>query len=140
MDKIFMFLRKDNEIDYSKMITKLFDLEMFTDVILGLQAIKYFKPKLLIIDFATSKISGIELIKMIRMNPSNYHTKIIVTAKNFYFQLLENAFSFGADYFIKYPFTIEDIEKVYKYLNNMNYLTNTNSIALNNDFDWATGI
>lgn len=140
MDRIFMLLRKENEIDLTQMYSKNFDVDVYTDVILGLQAVRKFKPKLLIIDLATSRISGIELINIIRSNPANYHTKIIVTAKNFNLKLIENAFNIGADYFIKYPFKVEDIEKIYTSLRNLSDYTNIESIASEYDFDWAIGI
>jgi len=140
MDKIFMLLRKENEIDYTKMHSLKFDIEIFTDVILGLQTIKEFKPKLILIDFATSRISGIELIRIIRSNPTNYHTKIIVTAKNFNLKHLENAFEIGADYFIKYPFKIEDIEKIHENICRLHGYANIELIASSYDYDWAIEI
>jgi DNA-binding response OmpR family regulator len=138
MEKIFMLLRKENEIDFTKLISKHFDVEIFTDVILGLQTIKKLKPSLIIIDLATSRISGIELIRILRSNPTNYHIKIIVTAKNFNFKALENAFTIGADYFVKYPFNIEDVEKIYSNIIDVNNYTNLESIATN--YDWVIGI
>lgn len=140
MEKILMLLRRENEIDYTKMYSKNFDIEIYTDVVLGLQAVKTFKPKLLVIDFATSRISGIELVRIIRSNPNNYHTKIIVTAKNFNLKLLENSFAIGADYFIKYPFNIDDLEKIYGSLKYLQDFSNIELIASSYDFDWAIGI
>src|SRR5690606_14149225 len=98
------------------------------------------KPKLLVIDFATSRISGIELIRIIRSNPFNYHTKIIVTAKNYNIKQLETAFSIGADYFIKYPFKIDDLEKIYGSIRYLTEYTNLELIASNYDFDFTVGI
>lgn len=140
MEKILMLLRRENEIDFSKLYSKNFDIEVFTEVILGLQAAKILKPKLLVIDFATSRISGIELIRIIRSNPFNYHTKIIVTAKNYNIKQLETAFSIGADYFIKYPFKIDDLEKIYGSIRYLTEYTNLELIASNYDFDFTVGI
>lgn len=140
MDKIFMLVRKENEIDISKMYSDKIDLEIFIDVVKGLQAIKAFKPKLLLIDLATSRISGIDLIKIIRSNPCNYHTKIIITAKNFNANVLENSFNIGADYFIKYPFSMKDIEKIYDSIKILGDYTDIESIASSNNFDWSIGI
>lgn len=140
MDRVLMLIRKENEIDFTKMYSKNFDLEIFTDVVIGLQAVKTFRPKLLVIDLATSRISGIELVRIIRSNPVNYHTKIIVTARNFNLKQLEYAFNLGADFFVKYPFNIEDIEKIYESIKYLNDYTNIESIASNYDYDWALEI
>lgn len=140
MDKLFMLLRKENEIDLSKMFSNNFDVEIYTDVLLGLQAVKKFKPRLLLIDLATSRIAGIEILKIIRSNPSNYHTKIIITAKNFNLNLIEKAFNLGADYFVKYPFKIDELEKIHSCIKNLSDFTNIEDIVSNYDFDWAIGI
>lgn len=140
MDKFVMLLRKENELELENMHSKNFDIEIFSDVILGLQAIKKLKPKLIVIDLATSKISGIEILRIIRSNPANYHTKIIVTAKNFNMSVIERAFNLGADYFIKYPFKINDLEKIYELLRQFNDFTNLEAIASKYDYDWAIGI
>ena len=140
MCKIFMLVRKENEIDFSKMYSNKVDVEIFVDVVKGLQAIKEYRPKLILIDLATSRISGIDLIKIIRSNPCNYHTKIIITAKNFNVKTLENTFNLGADYFIKYPFSMEDIEKIYDGIKYFDDFTNIESIASSNNFDWSIGI
>lgn len=140
MDRILMLMRKENEIDFTKMYSKNFDLEIFTDVVIGLQAVKTYRPKLLVIDLATSRISGTELVRIIRSNPANYHTKIIITAKNFNLKQLEYAFNIGADFFVKYPFNIGDIEKIYESIKYLNDYTNIESIASNYDYDWALEI
>lgn len=140
MDKLLMLLRRENELNFDSFYSKMFDIEIYTDVILGLSAIKDLKPKMIVIDLATAKIAGIELLKIIRSNPANYHTKIIITAKNFNMNLIENAFKLGADYYIKYPFTIDEIEKIYELLKNLSEYTNIEKIASSYNYDWAIEI
>lgn len=140
MDKLLMLLRRENELNLDSFYSKMLDIEIYTDVILGLSAIKNIRPKMIVIDLATAKIAGIELLKIIRSNPANYHTKIIITAKNFNMNLIENAFCLGADYFIKYPFTIDEIEKIYELLKNLSEYTNIEKIAASYDYDWAIEI
>lgn len=140
MDKIYMILRNDNEIDVESLNSKYFHVEAFTDVISGLKRINEEKPKLLLIDLATSKIAGIDLIKIIRSNPKNYHTKIIITSKTYNYKYLKEAFCFGADYYIKYPFSINDVERIYLNIIDFKDYTNLEKIADGYDFDWAIGI
>src|SRR5690554_4363912 len=82
MDKVIMILRKRADLS-NNLSSGLFDIILTDNVIEGLQLIKKEKPMLLIIDVMTARISGMDLLKIIRSNPANHHLKIIFTSKNY---------------------------------------------------------
>ncbi|MGB4180416.1 MAG: response regulator, partial [Bacilli bacterium] len=100
MDKVIMILRKRADLS-NNLSSGLFDIILTDNVIEGLQLIKKEKPMLLIIDVMTARISGMDLLKIIRSNPANHHLKIIFTSKNYNYKFLRDAFFLGADYYIK---------------------------------------
>ena len=51
--------------------------------------------------------------------------------------VIENAFNHGADYFLKYPFSIAELEKIYQTLKQLNDYTNIEYIASQYSYDWA---
>jgi len=140
MDKVLMILRKDCDKYQDKYNSSLFSIDLTCDVIEGLQKIKQDKPQLVIIDMSTSRISGMDLLRMIRSNPNNYHIKLIITAKNYNYKFIQEAFNQGADYFIKFPFNIVEIEKIYSTLRTLNDFVDLEAIAKSNNFEWLSGI
>lgn len=140
MDKVLMILRKDCEEIEKKYNSSLFSIDITCDVITGLQKVNDEKPKLIIIDMASSRISGNDLVRIIRSNPSNYHSKIIITSKNYNFKFIHEAFELGADYFIKFPFKIEEIERIYTGLKALENYMDLEAIAKSNGFEWLSGI
>lgn len=139
MDKVMFILRKDFQDENYNFSSKVFSIDVQYEVIKALQIIKNEKPFILVIDMATSKISGIDLVKIIRSNPSNYHMKIIITSKNFNYKYIRQAFALGVDYYLKFPFQIEELEKIYQGIKLLNNYVNLESIARNNKFNWTIG-
>lgn len=140
MDKVLMILRKDAMYKNTSFSSSKFLVEEIYDVIEALKKIKEEKPKFIVIDMATSRICGMDLIRIIRCNPANYHIKIIVTAKNFNYRFMQEIFDLGADFFIKYPIEIKDIENIYQNLKVLENYVNLEMIAKNNDFQWISEI
>jgi|CZCB01.1.fsa_nt_gi CheY-like chemotaxis protein len=139
MDKVIMILRKRADLS-NNLSSGLFDIILTDNVIEGLQLIKKEKPMLLIIDVMTARISGMDLLKIIRSNPANHHLKIIFTSKNYNYKFLRDAFFLGADYYIKYPPQIEEIEKIYSNLKMLNNFYDLESIARYNEYEWLSEI
>jgi CheY-like chemotaxis protein len=140
MDKILIVLRKEFEKTESEFKCSLFETEFCYDVICALQKVRNEKPKLVIIDMATSRISGMDLVKIIRSNPYNYHMKISVTSRNFNYKFLKETFESGADFYLKYPFTIADIEKIYMSIKMIDRYIDMDEIARRNEFHWLAEI
>ena len=86
--------------------------EFYDDAIMGLQRIKQEKPKVVVIDLGLSKVSGLEMVNILRSNPVNHHIKIVVTCKVYNKKLAQEAYHAGADYFIKSPINQSILEKI----------------------------
>jgi CheY-like chemotaxis protein len=140
MDKILMILRKEFEKTDMDFKSVLFETKMCFDAICALQEIKADHPKIAVIDLATSRISGLDLVKIIRSNPYNYHMKIAVTSRNYNYKILKETFESGADFYIRFPFTIHDIEKIYMSIKLIDRYIDMNEIARQNDFHWLAEI
>jgi len=130
-----MMLRKTEEqsINYN---SKILDIEVVNNVIEGLRKVKEAKPSLLVIDILTARICGIDLLKIIRSNPANHHIKIIFTSKNYNYKFLREVFFLGADFYTKYPPSIEELEKIYINLKSLDNYYNLENIAKYNDYEW----
>ena len=104
--KIIYVLRKEvaKESEYAD--------EFYDDAIMGLQRIKQEKPKVVVIDLGLSKVSGLEMVNILRSNPVNHHIKIVVTCKVYNKKLAQEAYHAGADYFIKSPINQSILEKI----------------------------
>lgn len=78
----------------------------------GLLLIKDINPDIIILDYATSRLNGLDCLEIIRSNPKNHHIKIIFATSSFNYSFFRKAFDMGADYFIHYPINKKDIEEI----------------------------
>lgn len=75
----------------------------------AVQAIKAAMPKLLILDIMMPGVSGLDICKMVKTDPSIRHIKILVVSGKAYAVEKRRALKFGVDCFLKKPFN----EKTY---------------------------
>ena len=66
----------------------------------------------------SNRINGLDLLRIIRSNPNNHHLKIIITSAIIIINIFRNAL-LRADFFIKFPFEIKDIERIYTHLKSL---------------------
>ncbi|MFY9422101.1 MAG: response regulator [Bacilli bacterium] len=140
MDKVLFVLRRGCEELAADYKSDLFETELVCDVLLALKKIKNKKYKLVILDLGSNRICGLDLLKIIRSNPNNHHLKIIITARNYNYKYIQECFSQGADFFIKFPFPISEIEKIYTHLKGLDDYVDLEAIARSNRFKWLTQI
>ncbi|HOA63685.1 MAG TPA: response regulator [Bacilli bacterium] len=88
------------------------------DAISGLIELKYKQPKLVLLNMDLIKINAFDCLKIIRQNPQYYHIKIGMISHIENFTQIENAFNYGADYFLITPITAQTLLKI---LDNINY-------------------
>lgn len=139
MDKIVMILRSDSNLS-NKLSSGIIDIITTCDAITGLKLIKKEKPSLIVIDVMTTRIGGMDLLKIIRSNPANHHIKIIFTSKHYNYKSLRDAFYLGADYYVKYPPRVDEIEKIYTSLKTLNDFYDLESIARYNEYEWLSEV
>jgi CheY-like chemotaxis protein len=140
IDKVLIVLRRDCDELAKRYISTKFAVEVTCDVLDALQRIRNEKYKIAILDMGSNRICGLDLLKIIRSNPNNYHLKIIVTAKNYNYQHIQECFRQGADFFIKLPFEIGEIEKIYDNLKDFDDYVDLEAIARYNQFRWISEI
>ncbi|NLD26758.1 MAG: response regulator [Acholeplasmataceae bacterium] len=140
MDKVLIVLRRDCNELAKQYISRKFDVEVCCDVVEALQKIKITNYKMVILDMGSNRICGMDLLRIIRTNPCNHHLKIIVTAKNYNYKYIQESFKQGADFFIKLPFKIEEIETLYDNLKQFDDYVDLEAIAKYNKFNWLSEI
>ncbi|HEY8395498.1 MAG TPA: response regulator [Bacilli bacterium] len=140
MDKVLFILRRGCEELTEHLKSDKFEVELVCDVLLALQKIKNEKYKLIVLDMGSNRICGLDLLKIIRSNPYNHHLKIIITSRNYNYKYIQECFVQGADFFIKFPFNIEDIERIYLHLKSLDDYVDLEAIARYNRFEWLTQI
>ncbi|HHZ11607.1 MAG TPA: response regulator [Acholeplasmataceae bacterium] len=140
MDKVLFVLRKGCEEMREDFTSPLFESELVCDCILALRKIKKEKYKMVVLDMGMDRICGLDLLKILRSNPNNHHLKIIVTARNYNYKYIQECFFQGADFFIKFPFPIADIERIYGNLKDLDDYVDLEAIARYNRFEWLTQI
>lgn len=110
MNKILYLLRSEVACDENQI--EEYSGEIYDDAIIGFKRLKEENPKVVVIDLGLDKITGLELINIIRENPKYHHIKLIAVSK-FYNPYLGNlAYEAGCDYYITYPISHEFIRNV----------------------------
>jgi len=89
---------------------------IFHNQIEGLKSIKE-NPFIIVIDLGLHGITGLDLISMIRANPSNHHIKIIICSKKYNHNLIKKCFQGGADFYISIPFDANEIKFIINDIN-----------------------
>jgi DNA-binding NtrC family response regulator len=140
MDKVLIVLRRDCKELSKEFKSNKFEVDLFCDVISALQKIRQERYKMVIIDMCSNRICGLDLLKIIRSNPHNYHLKIVITAQNYNYKYIKECFEQGADFFIKLPFKIEEVEKIYDNLRAFDDYVDLEAIAKHNQFEWYSEI
>lgn len=106
---------------------------VYNNVLDGLQAIKN-KPYVIFIDLGLTRVTGIDCLKIIRLNPFNHQIKIVVCAKKYSVNLLKKAFNMGADFFLKIPFVEEEIKYILNDIRkNMQYFSLEDAITFSSE-------
>lgn len=113
MDKILMILRKEHFLSTSEFCENEFSVEIYDDVMVGLQKIKEEQPKMVIIDMAIDRIDAIDLLAIIRSNPKLHHMKVVMTSRIYNYTNLKKSFELGADYYLSFPIKREEFDKIY---------------------------
>jgi PleD family two-component response regulator len=140
MDKVLIVLRRGCEELIPQLSSNKFSVEVICDVVMALQKIKNEKFKIVVLDMGSNRICGLDLLKIIRSNPNNHHLKIIITSRNYNYKYIQESFSQGADYFIKFPFEMKEIERIYTHLKSLDDYVDLEAIARYNRFEWLTQI
>lgn len=110
MNKVLYLLRKEKAED-DNFLEELSG-EIYDDAIVGYTRIKEENPHVVVVDLGLNKITGLELISIIRQNPKYHHIKIISVSNRFNQYLADLAYKAGSDYYITYPISKEFIMKV----------------------------
>lgn len=129
MENILMILRKDANIKKEDFQDSEYNVEIYDDVILGLQKISDIKPQIVVLDMGTERISGIDFLNIIRSNPKYHHMKIIITSKVYNYKYIKQSFESGADFFIQYPIEKQDLKNIYSALKNQDDYYNLEKLA-----------
>lgn len=98
------------------------EAKIYHDAVNGLSGLES-DTRVVILDMGIIGFSGLECLKMIRSNPFNHQIKIIICSRKYNIRLIKQAFSLGADFFVRLPleineikFILQDIKKNMKYL------------------------
>mgnify|MGYP003291861607 CR=1 FL=1 len=110
MNKVLYLLRK--EITQNDSLIEEYSGEIYDDAISCYKRLKEENPKVIVVDLGIDKITGLEVISIIRQNPKYHHIKIISVTKKFNERLADLAYSVGSDYYLTYPINKEFINKV----------------------------
>ncbi|MGI6768454.1 MAG: response regulator [Bacilli bacterium] len=140
MDKVLIVLRRGCEELAEQLTSRKFKVELVCDVLMALQRIKNEKYKIVVLDMGSNRINGLDLLRIIRSNPNNHHLKIIITSRNYNYKYIQKCFAQGADFFIKFPFEMKDIERIYTHLKSLDDYVDLEAIARYNQFEWLTQI
>lgn len=80
----------------------------------AIDAIKTYKPKLVITDIMMPGINGMEICKKIKTSPDIKHIKVIILSGKSYESEKQRALTLGADYFISKPYNVETFSNTIK--------------------------
>jgi len=114
-----LLIEDDNET--VNLLTSYFEMEGISckgvlEGVQGLDALKKFKPKVILLDILLPDISGYEVIKKIRSD-KRYSTLLIFFLSAIpRTEVEKKAQELGADGFILKPFNLSDFEIIFKYL------------------------
>lgn len=70
----------------------------------GLEAVKKFKPDLVILDIGLPRIDGNTLCELIKTSPETKHVKVIMLTGHRMMGEMEDAFKAGADLYVNKPY------------------------------------
>jgi DNA-binding response OmpR family regulator len=140
MDKV-LIVQRPNCVELEReYLSDVIDIEIVEDVVIALYKIKKENYKLIILDMAASRICGMDLLRIIRSNPKNHHLKIALSAQNYNYKYITEGFNQGADFFIKIPFEIKELEEIVLSLNNLENYIDLEKIAKHHEYDYLSNI
>ena len=93
---------------------------VFHNQLYGIQGLKQ-NPLAIVIDLGLKKVTGLDLIQIIRANPVNHKIKIIMCSKKYNHNLIKKCFDAGGDFYVSIPldkneidFILSDIRRHYE--------------------------
>lgn len=71
-----------------------------------------FKPDLLLLDYNLGDVTGVEVVALVRQNPSVKHVRIVLMSGMLKGKKAQDAVDSGADDFISKPFEFDDLKEI----------------------------
>ena len=84
-----------------------YKVSLLQDSLQAIDTIKKLMPRLIVTDIMMPGVSGMDICKAVRSDPSLQHIKIIVVSGKSYQIEKQRAFQFGADFFLQKPYNVE---------------------------------
>jgi CheY-like chemotaxis protein len=83
----------------------------------AIRKVKLHKPDLVLTDLAMPKVSGVEVIEVIKTDPDTQHIPVVAVTAHVWDGLAQSAGQVGCDGYISKPFTAKQIiQEVYRHL------------------------
>src|SRR6476620_1483970 len=100
MKKKVLFIEDDQmfaNIYRNKLVLDGFEVEIASDGEAGLEILHQFKPDLVLLDLMLPKLSGIDVIKRIRIEPEFQKLPLVVFTNTYLTSMLQDAWKAGAN-------------------------------------------
>ena len=91
-----------------------YSVTLVQDSLEAIPTIKAQMPRLIITDIMMPGITGMDICKSVKSDPSLKHIKIIVVSGKSYDVEKQRAFQFGADFFLSKPYKMESFSSTVK--------------------------
>jgi CheY-like chemotaxis protein len=91
-----------------------YTVTLVQDSLQAIPTIKAEMPRLIVTDIMMPGISGMDICKAVKADPSLKHIKIIVVSGKSYQVEKQRAFQFGADFFLQKPYNVETFSATVK--------------------------